>query len=388
MENLIVIYGVIFCLSWWFMYGIIIKTIFSLKNLSSFNTVDPDAWPTLNIVIPACNEEEGIEAAVQSLLLQDYPNFKIILVNDRSTDNTGEIINKLATDKRVKAIHIDELPEDWLGKVHALSVAVNHVDSEWVLFTDADINYKPGILKKAIAFVLSKEGDHLALMPDVITKNYWLEVIIRTFGLMFLLGTRVDELEDPNTKTVIGLGAFNLVKKSILDQSKGIKWLRMEVVDDVGMGLLIKRAGGKSVFAMAPQLLSVAWYPSVSAMFVGLEKNIFGAAANYQIVRLLLMVGLIWLVIFAPFIILAISTPVWLDILALLTLLWIPVMMIILKVSSGARYSIGFFIPLGQFIFSLMMLWSGFACLLNGGIVWRGTLYPVKKLKKYQRIKL
>ena len=119
-----------------------------------------------------------------------------------------------------------------------------------------------------------------------------------------------------------------------------------------------------------------------------MEKNIFGAAANYQIVRLLLMVGLIWLVIFAPFIILAISTPVWLDILALLTLLWIPVMMIILKVSSGARYSIGFFIPLGQFIFSLMMLWSGFACLLNGGIVWRGTLYPVKKLKKYQRIKL
>ena len=388
MGNLIIIYGVIFCLSWWFMYGRIIKTIFSLKDLSDFNIVEPEKWPALNVVVPACNEEEGIEAAVQSLLLQDYPNLKIILVNDRSTDNTSEIINKLAIDERIKAIHIDELPEDWLGKVHALSVALKHVDSEWVLFTDADIKFKPGILKKAIAFVLSKEADHLALMPDVITNNYWLEVIIRTFGLMFLLGTRVHQLEDPNTKTIIGLGAFNLVKKSVLEQSKGIKWLRMEVVDDVGMGLLINRAGGKSVFAMAPQLLSVAWYPTVSAMFVGLEKNIFGAAANYQISRLIVMVVLTWLVIFAPFIVLAISTPAWLNILALLTLLWIPVMMIVLKVSSGVRYSIGLFIPLGQFIFSLMMLWSGFACLLNGGIVWRGTLYPVRKLKKYQRIKL
>lgn len=387
MENIIVIYGVLFCLVWWFVYGRIIKIIFSVKELGNLEINKPVAWPTLNIVIAACNEEEEIEAAIQSLLLQDYPNLELILVNDRSIDNTGNIIEKLAEDERVKAIHIEELPENWLGKVHAFSVAFNEVDSEWVLFTDADIHFKPGALKKAVAYAVFKKTDHLALMPDIITKNYWLEVVVRTFGLMFLLGARVDELDKPDTQAVMGLGAFNLVKKSTLDKSKGIKWLRMEVIDDVGMGLLIKNAGGKSAFAMAQKLLSVAWYPSVRAMFVGLEKNIFGAAANYQIVRLLIIVGFIWLFIFAPFIILAVATPTWLDILALLTLLWIPAMMITLKISSGARYSIGFFVPLGQFIFSLMMLWSGFTCLLRGGIIWRGTLYPVKQLKKYQRIK-
>lgn len=387
MEDIIVIYGVLFCLAWWFLYGRIIKIIFSIKELGNLKIAEPAAWPALNIVIAACNEEEGIEAAIKSLLLQDYPNLKVILVNDRSTDNTGNIIEKLAEDERVKAIHIDELPEKWLGKVHAFSVAFNEVDSEWVLFTDADIHFKPGALKKAVAYVLHKKAEHLALMPDVITKNYWLEVIIRTFGLMFLFSTRVDELEKPGTNTVIGVGAFNLVKKSILDKSKGIKWLRMEVADDVGMGLLIKRAGGKSVFAMAQQLISVDWYPSIAAMFVGLEKNLFGAGSHYQVIRLLIMVGVMWLFVFAPFVVLTVAVPIWLKIFACLTLLWIPVIMIVLKVSSAARLSVGLFVPLGQIFISLMMLWSGFTCLMRGGIIWRGTLYPIKQLKKYQRIK-
>lgn len=387
MENTVIIYGVIFCLAWWFMYGRIIKTIFTLRELGNIDIVEPDTWPALNIVIAACNEEEGIEEAIQSLLLQDYPNLKIILVNDRSNDNTGEIVDKLAVDERIKSIHIKELPENWLGKVHAQSVALNEVDGEWVLFTDADINFKPGALKKAVAYVLHKEADHLALLPAVVTSGYWLEVIIRTFGLMFLYTTRVHELEKTDTQAFIGVGAFNLVKKSILDKSKGIKWLRMEVADDVGMGLLIKRAGGKSAFAMAQKLLSVSWYPSIPAMFVGLEKNLFGAGAHYQVTRLVVMVGLLWLFVFAPFVVLAVSTPAWLDILAIVTLLWIPVMMLTLKASSGERMSVGLFIPVGQIIISLMMLWSGFMCLLRGGIIWRGTLYTNKQLKKYQKIK-
>jgi len=387
MENMIVIYGVLFCLAWWFMYGMITRIIFTLKELSNLDIIEPNTWPALNIVIPACNEEEGIEEAIQSILLQDYPNLKIILINDRSDDNTGDIIDRLATDERVKAIHITELPEDWLGKVYAQSIAINEVDGEWVLFTDADINFKPGALKKAVSYVLYKDADHLALLPSVITKGFWLEVIIRTFGLMFLFTTRVHELEKPDTQTFIGVGAFNLVKKSILDKSKGLRWLRMEVADDVGMGMLIKRADGKSVFAMAEKLLSVAWYPSIGAMFIGLEKNLFGAGSHYQIIRLLFMVALMWLFVFAPFIVLISSTPVWLDLLALLTLLWIPVMMVIGKVTSGARYSVGLFIPFGQIVISLMMLWSGIICLIRGGIIWRGTLYPIKKLKKYQKIK-
>lgn len=94
-----------------------------------------------------------------------------------------------------------------------------------------------------------------------------------------------------------------------------------------------------------------------------------------------------WLFVFAPLVVLTVAVPIWLKIFAWLTLLWIPVIMIVLKVSSAARLSIGLFVPLGQIFISLMMLWSGFTCLMRGGIIWRGTLYPIKQLKKYQRIK-
>ena len=387
MENVLVVYGVIFCVAWWFMYGRIVQAIFSIPELGKIEIKEPDKWPALNIVIAACNEEEGIDAAVQSLLDQDYPNLKIILVNDRSNDTTGEIIERLADDERIKAIHIKELPEDWLGKVHALSVGMKEVDGEWVLFTDADINFKAGALKKAVAYTLHKNVEHVALMPSVVTNSYWLEVIIRTFGLMFLFSTRVHELEKPDTQAVIGVGAFNLVKKSSLDQSAGLEWLRMETADDVGMGMLINRAGGKSVFAMAQEFLSVAWYPSIAAMFVGLEKNLFGGGAHYQIMRLLILVCLMWLFVFAPFVTLICVTPDWLTIFAIVTLFWIPLMMVAGKMTSGARYSICLFIPVAQLVISLMMLHSGIMCLIRGGIVWRGTLYPTEKLKKYQRIK-
>jgi glycosyltransferase involved in cell wall biosynthesis len=387
MQNLLVVYGVIFCLAWWFMYGQVVRSIFSLSELGKLEIKEPENWPGLNIVIAACNEAETIEAAVKSLLLQDYPGLKVILVNDRSTDNTGEIIERLATDKRVTALQVRELPENWLGKVHAQSVALAEVDAEWVLFTDADIHFKAGALKKAVACALEKKVDHLALMPDVVASSYWLDVIIRTFGLMFLYSTRVHDLDKTDTQAVIGVGAFNLVRKSMLDKSKGIKWLRMEVADDVGMGLLIKRAGGKSAFAMAQEYLSVAWYPSIAAMFAGLEKNLFGGGAHYQLSRLLLMLGLMWLFVFAPFVTLLSHPPAWLSVFAAVTLLWLPVMMVIGKRSSGAPLSSGLFIPVGQLVISLMFLRSGIMCILRGGIVWRGTLYSTAKLKKYQRIK-
>lgn len=387
MENFIIFYVVIFCLGWWFMYGRLLLTIFGLTEIGNLELDEPECWPTLNIVIPACNEGDGIEAAIKSLLLQDYPNLKIILVNDRSDDNTGEIIEQLAADERVVAVHIKELPDDWLGKVHALSVAYEYVDSEWVLFTDADIHFEAGALKKSVAYAIKKEVDHLALMPSVIANNYWLEVIIRSFGLMFMFSMKVHQLEKPDTQAIIGVGAFNLVKKSTLDKSKGIKWLRMEVADDVGMGLLIKRAGGKSAFALAQKLLSIDWYPSVSSMFQGLEKNLFGAGSHYQVIRLLIMVSILWLFVFAPFVAFVLPTPQWLTIFALVTLLWLPVMMFTGKTSDTGHYSSVLFIPVGQFLFTLMMLHSGLMCKLRGGITWRGTLYSTSRLKKYQRIK-
>ena len=387
MELALIAVCCFFCLIWWLMYGRFVMTIFSLTDIGDIDINEPGHWPRLSLIIPACNEADTIEPAILSMLEQDYTDMEIILVNDRSDDNTGEIIDSLANDSRIKALHIDTLPENWLGKVHAQSVALPHATGDWILFTDADIHFEQGALKKAVSYVMHKQADHLALMPNVVTRSYWLEVIIRTFGLLFLINTKVHELEREDTQAVIGVGAFNLVKKSVLDKSDGIEWLRMEVADDVGMGLLVKRAEGRSVFAMAKSLLSVEWYPSIRSMFIGLEKNLFGAGAHYQITRLLILVFSMWLMVFSPFILIAKDYHQWVSLFAWLTLLWLPVLMIVGKMTSGAKLSMGLLTPVGQLVISLMMLHSGIMCLRRDGIVWRGTLYSLDNLKAFQRIK-
>ncbi|MFV1985373.1 MAG: glycosyltransferase family 2 protein [Thiohalomonadales bacterium] len=387
MEYFITIYGAFFCFAWWSMYGRIIQSVVITKNLSLHETITVNKWPSITIVIAACNEEDTLESSVNSLLEQDYDNLKIILVNDRSSDNTFEIVNNLAEDNRVSAIHIKELPENWLGKVHALSVAVKGITSDWILFTDADVNFEKTALTKSMSFALSKNADHLTLFPELIVKNFLLEIFIRTFGFLFLFSTKSYEIDKTPNKTVIGIGAFNLVKKSMLDKSEGFDWLKMEVADDAGLGLLIKRAGGKSVFAFANNLVSLEWYPSVSSMFVGLEKNLFSVAGQYNIFRLITVVLLIWIFVAAPFVVLIWSTKYWLIIMAYTALACPVLLAIVSKIKLSTKFSIGLFVPFGQLVISLMMIRSAVMCITRGGIEWRGTFYPIKQLKKYQRVK-
>src|SRR6185369_2740694 len=107
-----------------------------------------------SVVVPACNEARTIERALTSLLAQDYPDLEIVLVDDRSSDETGAIIEHLAaSDRRISAIHVRELPAGWLGKVHALQRGLERARGELVLFTDADIHFAPGALRRAVAWV-------------------------------------------------------------------------------------------------------------------------------------------------------------------------------------------------------------------------------------------
>jgi glycosyltransferase involved in cell wall biosynthesis len=261
----------------------------------------PGKWPRLSVVIATCNDTDTIEKVVGTLLQQDYPNLEIVVVNDRSTDKTGVIIEKIARkDPRVRTIHIQDLPPGWLGKVHALHVGTQKTSGEWILYTDADVYFKQGTLRKAIAFVLADHSDHLALMPVPRAPSFWLRVVLQAVGGVFVLGTRAAHLDKPGTKAFVGAGAFNLVRKAALDRTEGFAWLRMEVVDDVGLGLMLQRSGARSSFAITLQDVSFTWYPSLRAMFKGLEKNFFGVLAFYSIARMITIVVLAWAYALAP----------------------------------------------------------------------------------------
>ena len=134
-------------------YQLVIAILSSrrLKNLKQINDSNLIEFPYISVLITAKDEESEIEGAVNLRLKTDYPNIEFIIINDRSKDRTPEIINDMADkDKRVKAVHIEELPEGWLGKLNALNEGKKLSKGEWLLFSDGDVHIEPGVLKKVL----------------------------------------------------------------------------------------------------------------------------------------------------------------------------------------------------------------------------------------------
>ena len=377
----------LFCSVWIFIYLSLMYTGLNLPLFDKFTIVQPTSWPKLSIIIPACNEEQHIEQAAKTILAQDYPNLEIILVNDRSSDSTGDIINQLAVDDdRITAVHIKTLPKNWLGKVNALSEGKKHVTGDWMLITDADIHYAPGILRKAVSYVLDKKIDHLALMPNVEMNSFGLEMAINTFGLVFLLTTRAAMINKPNSKHVIGVGAFNLVKTEVFNKTPGFEWLRMEPVDDMGVGLMMSNAGAQTHFALADKDLSLGWYHSIGQMFKGLEKNLFGAGPGYSVIKLITQIVPLWGLVAAPFLAFY-SDNIWLWLLATTAIvLYLIFSFFFVRRKQSETFSLLLF-PVGLILITLMMMWAAYKCVRNGGIDWRGTHYSTKELRTGQRVR-
>ncbi len=388
-DWIVIIYSILFCLVWcasFFMVHIFRR----IRIFEKANPPLPSKWPRLSVVIATCNDADTIEGAVETLLQQDYPDLEIILINDRSTDGTGQIIERVARrDNRIRTIHIQHLPPGWLGKVRALHVGTQNTSGEWILYTDADVYFQQGALRKAIAFVLADHSDHLALLPIPRAPSFWLGVVLQVIGGVFILGTKAAQIGKPGSKAFVGAGAFNIVRKAALDRTDGFTWLRMEVVDDVGLGLILQRSGAKSSFAITLQDVSFTWYPSLGAMFKGLEKNFFGVLAFYSIPRMITIIVLAWAYALAPLVALLYSPKIpFLLIVGLVAYFFLVAGAFWVKITFRQRLLPLLFVQVGYVLTSLMLLRSGIMCTLRRGIIWRGTRYPIDELRAGHRVRV
>lgn len=145
----------------------------------------PEALPRLSIVVPALNEEETVEPAMRTLLALDYPQLEIIAVDDRSTDETGGILDRLAaTDPRLRVLHVRELPAGWLGKNHALHLASREATGDYILFTDADVLFEPTVLRRTVRAMIARGLDHLAVFPELVRGGFWETLCVWFFGAL------------------------------------------------------------------------------------------------------------------------------------------------------------------------------------------------------------
>jgi GT2 family glycosyltransferase len=379
-EIALLAYVVLAALYWLRMAYGILRMALEIPNLDRLSPTEPAEWPGLSVIVAACNEETTIRPALQSLLDEDYPNLEIVVVNDRSTDGTGRVIDELAAaDERVRAVPIRELPPGWLGKVHAMQCGVQQAGGEYLLFTDADVHFRRGTLRKAIAYALEQKADHVAAFPGLEPMPFCLASTVAVFLRGLLVGRRIWAVGKDRSRASMGVGAFNLVRREPFDRAGGLEELRMEVGDDAALGCMMKDAGGRSRIVYAVRGVRLSWYSSLRAMAVGTEKG-YGVVCRFSIFFPLALVTAMTLLELGPFLALPISllvgAPTWLMVAA--AALLAPMLLATILPAALTRQSIpaGVCAPVGIIVIAVLMIRTAVLGRRRGGIVWRGTFYP------------
>ncbi len=379
--------ALLFGVGWFIGFLVAIRRVRRMVRLTprTRGEYEPDEWPSVCIIVAARNEAETITDAMTSLLHLDYPDYQVIAVNDRSEDDTGALLERMASaESRLRVIHIDRLPKGWIGKNHALHRGAAAARASWLLFTDADVRFHPKTLNVALAYALQRGFDHLTLSPRLTYGGGLLGSVFVAFSMLFGLRFHPDKVSDPHSKAFVGIGAFNLVRATVYQAIGGHRSLALCPIDDVWLGRRIKRAGFRQGYAYAPALLRVAWYTRLRDMARGLEKNAL-AAFGYRAVPFFLFLFLHLGVIAGPFVGLtmgglsggALFMPA--VIFEWLTHLFVAVHVLNFSIVTGV---LG---PLGHIILNFMMLRAGLLSLFRGKIRWRGDDYSLKELRRFFR---
>lgn len=339
------------------------------------------ALPSVSVVVPARNEAAQIRNGLTTLLQSTGLEFEIIAIDDRSTDATGRIMDEVAaTDTRLKVIHITQLPDGWLGKNHAMHVAAEQATGELLLFTDGDIIYEPSAIEIAVRHFVSHKLQHLCLLPKMIPGSVFENAVVTFFGLAFAVGMQLHLIRTRWPLSYAGVGAFNLVDAAFYRSLGGHKPIAMDILDDVKLGKMIKKNGGRSDFQLAPKLLSVRWQQSLWGVVTGLEKNGF-ASLNYSIPQIVFVTFVFFLTMVFPYL-----SPFVLKLkdasgfIATIALWHILFAFIVSRIPGGLLFAPMF--PVGAFVMAFAYWRSAIITLRQGGVRWRDSFYSLAQLRK------
>ena len=372
-----------------------VRATLGIKGLPHLERVAPlakDRCPRISIIFAARDEAQKLPGALATLLALDYPDYEIIAVDDRSTDATGRILDDFAPrDRRLRVLHVESLPAGWLGKPHALEIGHLASNGEWLVFTDADVHFAPDTLRRAMAIAADQRLDHLPLLTKMEMESFWERVVMIYFTLAFTIGSEMWRTNNPRSSAYMGIGAFQLIRRTAYEAIGGHRRLAMEVVDDIKIGKLVKRGGFRSQVGIASQHLSVRWHSGLGNIVRGTTKNFFAVTgfrlwyACFQLFGLVVMSVLPWIAL------------VWLALMPAheaSKLHWVAL--------GGASAAVGIMIfihtatalanecfpayglthPIGALLVAWMLARSTAVTLWRGGIVWRETFYPLKELKR------
>jgi glycosyltransferase involved in cell wall biosynthesis len=381
MESVLFIIALVTCLYLIFTVFEFIFGFNKIKNLSDQALLDKEKLPTLSIIVSALNEEKDIEKALLTLIHLDYPCLEIVAINDRSTDQTPHILDRLQSQyPRLKVCHIKDLPEGWFGKNHALHLGSQVAQGEWLLFTDADVTMRSDTLIKSISYVLENKIDHLTIYENHQRNYFWLKILLLGVYVAYSMHKKPWRIRYSWSKKSLGHGAFNLVNHKAYQQCGGHAAIAMECLDDLKLGALLKNSGSRQDTVDGRDFIKREWYVSLVDMINGLKKNSF-AYYNYQVLpacrdACLALGFYIW-----PIISIGLYTgPIRSLNLVNIGLTWVISMLVAKQFRLQKRYAIFYPIGLGILIYTVFN--SVLSVCKNKGVIWRGTFYSLQAIKK------
>ncbi len=349
--------------------------------------------PLISICVPARNEERNIGRCIEALLAQTYPNYEVIVLDDRSMDATPEILHRYAAqDDKLKIMSGSDLPPGWAGKPHALTQAAAVARGTWLCFVDADTFVTAEALAAVYAKARETNADLFTILTRQIMLTFWERTVLPLVMLALSIGFSPRKVNDPKRKDAIANGQFILIKRSVYEAVGGHAAIKGSIVEDKDLAVLVKGMGYRLVVADGRKVASTRMYTSLAEMWEGWTKNIYlGLRDDW---------GLLLLGVFGAFLAFtaALLLPLWVVGGVLLTVagsslegsavlvealaLWGYLLFWRVLASRGMGIPAWYALttPLGAGVFAAMMLVSAWKVLSGRGVTWKGRTYPASQM--------
>ncbi len=352
-----------------------LRAVLALRDLPPMAT-DSSHRPTVSVVIPARNEEERIETTVRRLLGQQGVELELIVVNDRSTDRTDDILERLkGEDPRLRVVRNESLPAGWIGQCYALHLGGEQASGQWLLFTDADIWMMPDVVARAVQAAEAQGADHVCLMP-----RQHAATLCGQAAMIALLIAVAESFRRVNARPTAhaAFGAFNLVRTSAYHQIGGHVPLRLEINNDSKLGLLLSRAGRRTRAFFGGRDLEMDMARTPAQFIRAMEKNAF-SSLRFNLPVALLVVMLSGLCLLTPLGPAVAGTP---GIVAVVMWLGYSAPAIILARRCGWSAVAGLLAPIVSPVALLTVVNSLVVTLRQGGVRWRDQFYSLDTLRE------
>lgn len=357
-------------------------------------TSEPDdRLPFVSVVVPARNEGTKIGRCLESLANQNYPNYEIIAIDDRSTDNTGEVIKELAAKyPKIRSVYGQEAPSGWIGKCSALVHGVKYANGQWFIFTDADTYHTPDSLRLALSDAIRNNAELMSFMPVQELGSFWEKVVMPVLLGSFLCGDPMNTINDRTKDRAYAYGQYILVRRDVYEAVGGHHSVHDQILDDISFARVVKEHGFHIMAADGRPLYSVRMYTNLETLWQGWTKNLY-ALIECQLINLVLVIILINLAVVGPFV-----QAAWLAS-SLISGSWDPTMPALMALTvlqlgmlyawyqrtaqhyTGVGFGHFFLLPLGSLTVSLLYLHSAYLVLTKNKVSWKGRKYTVNSDK-------